>query len=301
MSIRIPRWVERIHVRDLLTRIRVPRWVTRMSVIVAVMVAALTATLVRVQTTYSVVATTGGLVVTTHAGLPTSWELEDVILTQGFSGPDVVVSGVVEIAPNVEIWIERIAFGPLLIGFHTINPDDSSVGAFFHADGSVVALDSRVVLRIDDFEQRANDGQNIVLPIVGEILLGQGSGVTGGVGRAGLRSATITMIGASPWRQVSYDAGTVELVSGDEFQVEQPTSTAFGMVTVDERPALQVVYQVNGKRGTVARFGAQGYEVSTSMRAKVLNDPVVQGLWATLLTFLLLRGWERRSREGIFS
>ncbi len=263
------------------TRQRWGRWV----LIALALVAASVATMSRLETTFDVSAETETLRVQSGA---MTWLLDRVALSEGYGGRADTVSGILDLESGTEIVFERAGLGPLNIVCGA--PRAGSIGTFRPGAGDRARqIGARAVLVINQPSARGNAGRPVVLPIVGTVELGR----VVGVGSAGpvLRAARVMTLGHTLLGHGRYRAGEALLGPGDRLQVVGVSGPAVGLVKVDERPAFAASYRVLGREGLVSRYGGDGYAISTSLRDRLLNDGVVQGIWLTL--FLIL-GWERR-------
>ena len=219
-------------------------------------------------------------------------------LSYGFNDDSETFTGAIELNSGVEVMIERVSIGPVQIECEAF--EGGSVGTLIDEHEHVVKeLGSEVTIEIRDPSARAREGDSVVIPVSGRVEIGREINYASGSGHAMLRSGDVTLLGRSILGSTRYEAGRVQLDPADRFHVESPEDAAFGVVVADERPALSVIYRVVGKRGVVTRFGARGYDVTASIRARLINDNAVQGLWVTFLAVMafgcrLVRGREEK-------
>ncbi len=218
---------------------------------------------------------------------------------RGYGSEPAEFTGSFQPSLGTEVRVERLAFGPLRIRCQ-VRTDGGSVGTLFdEADIPLEALGTRAVFIINDISERARAGSNVVIPLNGRLEVGQSLGLIGGADYPILRSGTVSLLGRSLADASLYQAGMVQLDPGDLFLVDDATDAAYGFVVADERPALAAVFRAVGKKGRVSRFGAKGYEVSTSIRSRVVNDGAIQAAWVTFLTLVgLLRFVRARERKS---
>lgn len=263
---------------------------TRLAVVLVASAIALAVTFWSTETTFNVTAVSEAVRIVIVPEPPTRLELDRVTMFLGFGGQPKEFSGEIELTRGTELVLERVSQGPLRIAIRPATRGDP-VGVLFDMDGRPVEQPARVVIRIDNVRERATMGRSVVLPFVGEVELGRV--VEQGSGHAMLRSADVTLLAHTLWGAGRYDAGRVRLDAGDRFRVDG-SGPAYGFVSVDERSAMSIVYRLEGSRGQVTRFGAEGYNVSASVRARLLNDPVIQGVWLTFLAVVGLTGTLRK-------
>jgi len=196
-------------------------------------------------------------------------------------------SGVVQPAAGVGISMSRIASGPLRLRF--LGQSSAPALSVFEESGRFVGdIYGRTTIRIDQTSSHA-EGSSIVFPLFGKLTIGQEVNMAPVIEVGLIRHGVVRLTGHSPFSRFRFEAGTIDLSAGDRFQVVDPLGDGSGLVRADERPGLQCVYRVVGSRGLVSRFGAQGYDVATTLGARVRSDGVIQGLWAVFLFLFAAR------------
>ena len=245
---------------------------------------AVTATTIRLDTTYTVKVVTE-IIALRASGLDLwpPWIITDALIFQDYSPDGQPVSGSLYLASGVEVTVERISHGPMRLLLTA--PSDESAGQLFDQSTEESSrLQSSVVIELSasDLAENVRSGQSTVFPFAGDARVGAAS-----PDAAILRSGTVTMFGHSIVGRTLYEAQTVELDPGDHFSVQATSSAGFGQIVVNEGPALTVVFHAVGRQGIVSRFGTAGYEVSTSLLDRILNDRAIQGIWVAFLFFMV--------------
>jgi hypothetical protein len=273
-----------------LTGARWPRW----SVALLALIIASVLTLRRVESTFNVNASTEYAEVVADSFATPRWALDSVMLLRASGGRFAVFTGGLQFAPGVRVRVERVSNGPLRV-IATGAGIGSGVATLFDADGEPLEELETVMFVVNDIAQRAATGRSITMPLLGRVELGHSPGEPG---RALLRSGSVSVLGRSLLGQTRFSAGSTPLEPGDWFFVDRPFGPAAGFIRVDERPALTIVFRALGSAGTVRRFGSTGFTVSASMRDRLLNDTLLQGIWLTTVVLIGLVGRLRPSQPG---
>jgi hypothetical protein len=255
----------------------------------AAIVVSLAVTLRRVETTFDVTASTELAEVTADSFAMPEWELDSAAFVRARGDRVVTASVRLRFAPGARIRVERVSTGPLRIAVEA--PAGSTLAAMLlNPDGTPGGpVGRRFEFAVPDPGERARRGRTTVFSFVGAITLGQPNAAE--TGRAMVRSGTISMLGRTLLGSNRFEAGTARLGVGDRFVVDRPSGPAFGFVRVDEGPGLTAAYRILAVSGSVKRFGTSGYQVSTSLRDRLLKDHVLQGVW---LTTVMLVGFATR-------
>src|ERR1700676_2298178 len=237
---------------------------------------------IKVPTTFDVNARTETLTLLNNTGRWLDLALRNALLVprEAFS-PEIPFSGRVSIAPSAEVHVERFALGPLFITCR--QQLEAAPVVRLVADGSTTPMDlaETTVFRVDQVPARMLGGGVIVIPLTGQITLGR-EVIAGGLNSGVLRDGRIDVIGHSLLGNSRFDAGSTQLDLGDIVTVEGEDPFP-ALVEVNEQPALSISLRAVAKRALVRRFGAQGYELNTSVAARVLHDSALQVLWGTCL------------------
>lgn len=224
------------------------------------------------------------------------------------SDPMSPFSGAFQVGDSASVVVERVGRGGLLIQVEAY--ETGRAGRFFDEYGEPTGeAGPYVEFFLHDPGERAERGQNVIIPIAGRVSLGRNVGFETGATTAILRSGEVTMLGRSILWWFSdevYEAGSVDLDLGDTFIVDAPASEAVGFAVINERPALSAAYRVNGRRAQIIRPGpaASGYPVSISFLDRLLNDRFFRA-WSVLLGGLVtlatiasfVIGWRGRRRS----
>ena len=245
---------------------------------------AVTVTTIRLDTTYTVKVVTEIMALRViDLDLWSPWNITDALIFQDDSPDGQPVSGSLYLASGAEVTVERISHGPMRLLLTA--PSDESAGQLYDQSTEESSrLQSYVVIELSasDLAENVRSGQSTVFPFAGDARVGAAN-----PDPAILRSGTVTMLGHSIVGRTLYEAQTVELDPGDHFSVQATSSAGFGQIVVNEGPALTVVFHAVGRQGIVSRFGTTGYEVSTSLLDRILNDRAIQGIWVAFLFFMV--------------
>jgi hypothetical protein len=218
------------------------------------------------------------------------WYFRNVRFFPGLEPEGKVVNGSLQLNSNVSIAVERIGSGPLRMRIQALNKE-GSVGQLYNDSDEVnETLSSRVILVADDVEGRAKNGQRFVFPFAGGLDLDGASGFMGGAPYPIIRSGKVLLLGRTLLGSSHYEAGSVALEEGDSLRFIRCSGSAVGFIIVDDRPAITAVYRIVASKGNVSRFGSQGYDIGTSLAARIKNDGSVQLVWACFLFLLGLFG-----------
>lgn len=192
-------------------------------------------------------------------------------------------TGVVKLAKNAHVAIERIGYGAVTIKI--LNKNGNSVGNYYSTNDSTrqIAASDYLAFKIGGIDSRVNKGETIVIPITGEVFLGRNMNYNAyDHSTALLRHGIVEVIGQSIFTNSYYKSGTHDLTLGDEFVVERPKSKAFGFVTINENVGMSAAYKVIGMEGKIFSMGPEsdnkGYPITQSLWSKLQNDLVIKSL-----------------------
>lgn len=250
-----------------------------------------------VPSTFSLSAQTESIRFTTGESPVPSWQLKDVsVFNRGPREGSSKFTGSLSLGSGVDVEIERISGGPLKIECRA-RPGPYRSGAEQSIDQQTVAMltstdeqsaravKGRLIMRVDDIEQRAKSGDSLLLAMVGDIVLG-GNGLQA----APLRSGTVLILGKTLVRNELFEGGRAILEVGDVFSTPRPVGAAVGFVLADERPALTASFRVVATEGEVFRFASQGYKIGLTPLGRIKSDLVIQGFYiAAVFIFGVLR------------
>ena len=251
-----------------------------------------------VPTTFSVNAVTERLEITTSDVPNSRWIFSKAKLRQEENEDPRIVTGALSLESGVSIIMERISFGSLKIQIQNIKGEES-IGKFYgENDEFQENFGKLVVFVIDDILQKAKNGESFVFPIKGSIQIGREPRFETRLSVPILRSGKVSMVGRTLLGGKSYMSDSIALQVGDRFVVEQPHGESSGFVVLNERPGINAIFRTVGKKGSILRFGAKGYEIHTSLLDRLFNDSVLQGLWATFAFVLGYVSLLRNKNEG---
>lgn len=197
-----------------------------------------------------------------------------------------IENGSFQISIGSNVLVERISNGPLII--QIIGKDNQSAGLFYSAEQDEIdkKAENFVEFLVQNPSERTKNGETILVPISGEVVLGKTINYESFSSSTALvKSGTITMVGKSLLGNQFFESGSYNLNIGDQFRVENPESKAYGFVAINEDPAMTAAYRVLGKKGKILTPGPveenAGYYISTTLISRFLFDSFFQGIsWA---------------------
>ena len=204
-----------------------------------------------------------------------------------------LASGTFEMAANASVVVERVGMGGMSV--QVSSSGGASAGRFYDTAGRPAeSAGSFVELFIPDPAARARAGANSIVPVAGLVVPGRDLTYAAPGTSAILRSGTVTLLGRSIFWWLTpavFNAGAVELKTGDTFVVEDPRTDAFGFAVANDQPALTAAYRVVAGRGYVVRSGPSadgviGYPVYVSFFSRLVRDPLTRALSVLMGLFL---------------
>ena len=261
-----------------------------------------------VSTTFNVTARTERLNMTVTEPPTSRWYLNNADLYEDGNLREDSFTGSVELAHALTVMIERVAYGDLWIHIECVPLPDANeechTGTLFsEGEDRIDSLSSDVDIYFTDIRGRADNGETILLPVSGEVMVGRTSGIVTAGTTAILRSGKVSMLGRSVFRSTAFEAGSAELNLGDRFHVTDiaPESTSLGFVLADQDAGLTAVYRIVGSAGSVTRPGGGMYTVTTSVFQRFLSDTlfrVLAGILIVSATFAQLGSFVIETKLG---
>lgn len=248
---------------------------------------AVTLSLWPVESTFSIVATTEWIGFDVLGPRPVRWSFEDANLFKTADSKAVPFAGSIELPPGTHADVERISKGPLRIAITF--PNETSALLFDAAEERVATLDHRVVVTLDNFEERSKAGKNLVLPVSGNIQFGRMSDLPTSASVPQLREAKVTIIGHALLGNSLYRAGASELSPGDTLTFKSSSGPFFGTLSIDENPGIVAVARVIAESGYVSHPPASGYTIEPSVFDRIKGDEFLQAVWAAFVFIWGLR------------
>lgn len=191
--------------------------------------------------------------------------------------------GSLELAPNVTADFQRISYGPLYLSI--TSEKEENIARFFNGENGKLAYTAseNVEIVITNMDSLMEQGISIVLPLSGIINLGRSVGFeTYGEQSPLLREGNVTMTAYSKMGDSYFEAGTKQLFMGDFLEFENWQHKAFGFLTINENPGMQVAYRVESKKARVIKPGPRdndsGYPISASRYDRFISDRFYQSL-----------------------
>jgi hypothetical protein len=255
-------------------------------IVLAAVTPIVVAALVPNPVTFNIVAQTEQLTVTVSDQI--AWYLDgfDIFfldekreqqILSGFSGSFVPT-------PGARATITRRSTGPLELRINSPATGGKGPGIARDNEGKELALPKQISLIFVNSNVRANarKGDTIYLPIGGRAEFGSKSARPTVANAPILRSATVSLLARAPLAGDLFNGGTYPLDTGDQFEVTGTDGNGQGFVMANENPAFLAVFRVVGAKGTVARSGGQGYDISVSVWQLLSNDPLVRNVWIAI-------------------
>ena len=243
--------------------------------------------------TFNVTANTERVEFFVDAKTDSRWVLEDVELFRDHQQTG-AFSGAFQLGDQVDVIIQRIAFGPLWVHVQSRTPDGTAGMLFSEAEDPIGPAGRSMEIIVRGLQQRADSGRTVILALTGRVKVGRTAGFETETTNPVLRSGKVTMLGRALLGGRVFNAGTVELDTGDQIEVQEPAAAALGFVLADERPGLTAAYRAVGRRAEVSRPGGGLYNISISLLTRIVREPLVQGasiLLGGLLSIVALLGF----------
>lgn len=233
-----------------------------------------------IDTVFNITANTERVKITTLKVNSSRLILEDVEIADVTEILDSSFNGSLQINPQVEVVVERVANGPVIIEFRS----DHSIGKLYNTENDFLrdAPDFFEVV-IKDMDSRVLRGKTILFPIEGDIDLGRSVDFEiSGEYNSILREGEIAMTGISGFFGERFDSGTKKLLLGDQVVFDKVKHGALGFVTVNENPGIQVAYRLSAQYAKILKPGIKDSESGTKIKVRpldrFLNAPVFQWL-----------------------
>lgn len=252
--------------------------VLRFAIIIFIFIIALIVTFLKVPTTFHVVAQTEKVEFTNCTEVY-RWPLKNAYVREN-DGQYIRVSGKFQFSDSIYVYVERIAFGDLWVYAQAKNSDGFVGTLYSRSDDPIRIVPNNIDIIIKDIDSLTQSGETIAIPFVGRVKIGQqvindASGST-----AMLRSGKIKMLAYSLIGREVFEAGNVVLNFGDILDVRDDKCETSGLIIVDERPALNIIYRFVGREATITKPGiSQSYNIASSVFSRIKNDHLVQCVW----------------------
>jgi len=263
-------------------------------------------------TTFNVTAITEQIAVNTTDVPMSSWPVNNIELHTDCQSDNAFsvqnFTGAIKLQHNVNVIFTRIAQGPLKVSLY-IEPNDETdeqtanknreqpyVGDLFSEDEEYVkSLADCAYFYVNDIAERASSGQSVVLPVTGEISVGNEVRFLTESENPVLREGEISILDRSFLIGEIYSVGPFNLKTGDSFKILQnkPVPNQ-GFVLANEDPALKLVFSAEGVKGVIKRYQSENYEIENSYWTKLFNDEVLSFSWVfIIILFNIIRVYLR--------
>jgi hypothetical protein len=239
---------------------------------------------------FDLAVSTESVEVVTSSSYKPIWYVNGSQLSDGSGAASRPCTGSIEIAPNVRITLQRIGTGPLNVEVESAGSSIQRCGMISNTGESTsVPLGRKAILKITDITQRSAAGQSTVLPLGGEVRLGTSGEMPTSQFTPLLRQGQISVLGRNFLGSDLYKGTPQSLEPGDVVVFKDPEGPAYGLATVDERPAINATLHVLAREAVIRRPPAAGYTVGLTVLDRLKNDGSLQGIWGTFIFFLGLR------------
>lgn len=193
---------------------------------------------------------------------------------------DSAFNGSLQLNKDVEVVVERVANGPLILEFRS----DNHTGKLYNSENDFL-MDTPPFFEvvIENMDSRVEKGRTILFPIEGDIDLGRSVDFeVSGEYNSVLRDGELSMTGVSGIFGEHFDSGAKKLLLGDQVVFEGVKEGALGFVTVNENSGIQVAYRLSAKHAKILKPGIKdiksGTEVKVRPLDRFLNAPIFQWL-----------------------
>ncbi|HXC51283.1 MAG TPA: hypothetical protein VN634_10400 [Candidatus Limnocylindrales bacterium] len=255
--------------------------------------AAMLATLWPIPLTFKIKAETESLTIQTAQTLFPLWNFSNAVISD-YEGNEEIFTGPIQFRPDVEILVNRIGHGPLMIRARCTGTE-SSVGEKFDENSTVDRLPPEIVVRVDEaILTRSNE--SFVFPVVGQIKLG--SQTSYGGSSPLLKEGKLSLLCPTLVGRSRFESTSVDLDPGEDVEIDDASGPSFGLIFVDERPGLNASYSTAGGEARIKRFGSQGYAVQGSLLDRIANDPVLRSFWAATVALLGWATWWKKDSNS---
>ncbi|MBU1171445.1 MAG: hypothetical protein KKD44_17975 [Proteobacteria bacterium] len=194
-------------------------------------------------------------------------------------------SGTIEIHPDIEIILTRIAGGDLTVKLYD-SEGKATATLFDEEEEPVGTLSDCAFFHVTDIEKRAQAGETIVLPVTGDIRVGHEIRFLNSYKTPILYSGNVTILDKTFMFNDYYSVGPFPLEKGDSFTVMDQHVPSQGFISVNNEPAIQLVFRAKGSRGLIKRYQSEGYELHNGIWSKFYHDEALSATW--MLVFLMI-------------
>lgn len=184
-------------------------------------------------------------------------------------------TGTLFLAPESSFSITRIDSGNITVNI--IHPD-ASTSAFLDVNEEYeLALEGHVsiVITIDN-------NQSLVLPIEGEIYIGQMI-KHGAVLNPILLSGEVSIIDKTAFTGDFYSVGPTELKPGDSFNVSGLSTQNSGFIHINDQKGFLISYRAKGDEAHIFRYKSEPILVKNGIFTKIFHDQTLILFWFFIL------------------
>jgi len=184
--------------------------------------------------------------------------------------------GSIELSDSVNIKMERISNGPLLIEIERVTGGVvAKLRSFNERKKTPILVHDLIFIEISKIDSLLDNNASIVIPITGHIKLGNSIDIeSDNEYSLLLRAGDITMTGVTSLFNSHFVAGNEKLYLGDQLIFDDKNS--IGIATINEQPAIQVSYRGIDKHARILKPGPKdfksGYQISASIFSRFKYD-----------------------------
>ncbi len=248
-------------------------------------------------TTFNFTAITEQVQITTQPGTKANWYFKDVSLSR--SCPEdydeepnyLPFSQSISLGDNIAILLRRIGHGVLSINL-IAGENTNSVGAIVNESGETIeTLSDCILIEINNIEERYKKGESVLLYLTGEIQPAPSLGFPESHLNPVLKEGEVSIQEKNflLFREY-YEIGPYKLDTGDSFKLINQIGLSEGFVSLDESPAMKLVYRAEAERGAIQRYRSEAFEVKAGVWTRLYHDEALTYLWLSIaLLFSIIR------------
>lgn len=223
-------------------------------------------------TSYSVLAKSERVDITTYKELSTKWSIEgaNIYDLDGFP-VEKNFRGTIDVFDSVKIEIERIGSGNVFITLYSLK--GGPIITYTKANDDVRHKDTissiqGVSIEINDIKKKSDQGLTHTFPFSGKVELGRIADEKGyGDGSAVLRSGEINMLGKNEIEEDAYFQGETEKLRTGDKLIFPDNAFSVGIININEEPCMTINYRTESKEAWLIKPGmlTNKYKISVSI------------------------------------
>ena len=206
--------------------------------------------------TYEVYLETEKVEFRSNKAIDSKWGLDSAIVKENYGDTTFNFSGTIQLPPYSKISINRKSFGTIYV---SIEDTKESNPVVFYDDNfdPIHSTYSLVEIYVQNMPDRVKSGNTIIWPlngIQGQISTGKPIGRENESSIPILREGIISIYHEGLFSSGVYKAGSFELKMGDELTINEPENSASGLVGINEKPNINLVYRIVGKGAEIRKL-----------------------------------------------